>query len=43
LRRFADWLVSEDEIDSNPLAGMQQPTLDKKVIEPLTDDTSAHY
>src|ERR1700733_4809526 len=33
LRRFADWLGSEDEIDTNPLAGMQQPKLDRKVVE----------
>jgi site-specific recombinase XerD len=38
LRRFADWLVTEDEIDTNPLAGMQQPKLDKKVVEALSDD-----
>jgi site-specific recombinase XerD len=38
LRRFADWLVSEDEIDTNPLAGMQQPKLDRKVVEALSDD-----
>jgi site-specific recombinase XerD len=38
LRRFADWLVTEDEIDTNPLAGMQQPKLDRKVVEALSDD-----
>jgi integrase/recombinase XerD len=38
LRRFADWLVAEDEIDTNPLAGMQQPKLDRKVVEALSDD-----
>lgn len=38
LRRFCDWLVAEDEIDTNPLAGMQQPKLDRKVVEALSDD-----
>lgn len=38
LRRFCDWLAAEDEIPSNPLAGMQQPKLDRKVVEALSDD-----
>lgn len=38
LRQFSEWLVTEGEIPSNLLKGMQQPKLDKKVIEALTDD-----
>lgn len=38
LRQFANWLVAEGEIPSNLLKGMQQPKLDKKVVNPLTDD-----
>jgi site-specific recombinase XerD len=37
LRRFAMWLAREGELASDPLAGMIPPTLDTKVIHPLTD------
>jgi integrase/recombinase XerD len=38
LRRIADWLVREGEIDGDPVLAVQPPKLDKKVIEPLSDD-----
>ena len=38
LRRFAAWLVDEGELDADPLLGMKQPKLDRKVVEALTDD-----
>lgn len=38
LKRFTAWAADEDEIPSDPLAGMRQPKLDTKVIEPLSDD-----
>jgi site-specific recombinase XerD len=38
LRRFGAWLVAEDEIDTNPIASIQQPKIDKKVVEALSDD-----
>jgi site-specific recombinase XerD len=38
LRRFAAWLVDEGELDTDPLLGMKQPQLDRKVVEALTDD-----
>jgi integrase/recombinase XerD len=38
VRRFAKWLVAEGELDADPLLGIAPPKLDRKVIEPLTDD-----
>ncbi len=38
LRAFARWLVSEGEIDADPLAGIQPPKIPTKVVEALTDD-----
>lgn len=35
-RRFSAWLAEEGEIDADPLAGMQAPSLDEKVIMPLS-------
>lgn len=34
-RRFTAWLAEEKEIPADPLAGMQGPSLDEKVIMPL--------
>jgi site-specific recombinase XerD len=38
VRRFARWLVDEGEYDSDPLLGIKQPKLDRKVVDALTDD-----
>ena len=38
LKRFVAWLVDEGEVDADPLLGMKQPQLDRKVVEALTDD-----
>jgi integrase len=38
VRRFTAWLVDEGELDTDPLLGMKQPKLDRKVVEALTDD-----
>ena len=38
VRRFARWLVDEGELESDPLIGVKQPKLDKKVVHALTDD-----
>lgn len=38
LRRFAVWLVDEGELPADPLAGMKQPKVDRKVVEALSDD-----
>ena len=38
LRRFASWLTAEGEYDADPLLGLTPPKLDRKVIEPLSDD-----
>jgi site-specific recombinase XerC len=37
MRRFANWLVEEGEVDLDPLIGVKAPKLDRTVIEPLTD------
>lgn len=37
VRRFAEFLVEEGEVDSNPLLGIRAPKLDQAVVEPLTD------
>ena len=38
VRRFAAWLVEEQEIPTDPLLGVKAPKLDTQVIEPLTTD-----
>jgi integrase len=38
LRRFGAWLADEGETDSNPVAGMSPPKLDKKIVPKLSDD-----
>lgn len=38
VRRFSAWLGEEGELDADPLIGLKGPKLDRKVIEPLTDD-----
>jgi integrase len=38
VRRFADWLVAEGELDDNPLAGLKPPKVDTKVV-PVLDDS----
>jgi integrase/recombinase XerD len=38
LKRFAAWLVDEGELDTDPLVGLKQPRIDRKVINALTDD-----
>jgi site-specific recombinase XerD len=38
VRRYAVWLVSEDELDQDPFVGLQPPKLDKKVVDTFTDD-----
>ena len=38
IRRFSAWLTDEGELDSDPLIGVRQPKLDRKVVEALTDD-----
>jgi site-specific recombinase XerD len=37
VRRFAAWLVEEEEMAVDPLLGIKAPQLDSKVIEPLTE------
>ena len=38
VRRFSDWLLAEQEQDTDPLAGLKAPKLDRPVTQPLTDD-----
>jgi site-specific recombinase XerD len=38
LRRFSAWLVDEDELPTDLLAGMRPPRLDQKVVHPLSDE-----
>lgn len=38
VRRFAEWLEEEGEIESDPLLGIKAPKLDLQVIEPLTTE-----
>jgi integrase/recombinase XerD len=38
IRRFSAWLTAEGEFDVDPLLGLVSPKLDRKVIEPLSDD-----
>lgn len=36
VRRFTAWLLAEDEINTDPFAGVKPPKLDEKVTEPHT-------
>jgi site-specific recombinase XerD len=38
LKRFAAWLTTEGELDSDPLLGSKPPKVDRKVVQALTDD-----
>lgn len=38
LRRFSAWLAEEGEIDTDQLAGMRSPKLDRKVVPALAED-----
>jgi site-specific recombinase XerD len=38
VRRFAVWLTDEGELPADPLLGIKQPKIDRKVIEALTED-----
>jgi site-specific recombinase XerD len=38
IRRFAAWLVDEGELTADPLLGIKQPKIDRKVVEALSDD-----
>jgi site-specific recombinase XerD len=38
VRRFSGWLTEEGEQGADPLYGLRSPSLDKPVVEPLTDD-----
>ncbi len=38
IRRFSAWLAVEGELVDDPLLGIKQPKLDKKVVEALTDE-----
>jgi site-specific recombinase XerD len=41
LRRFSAWLAAEDELAADPLLGIKQPKIDKKVVDALTDEELA--
>lgn len=38
VRQFAKWLLDEGEIEHNPFTRMTQPTVDEKLVEPLTTE-----
>lgn len=38
VRRFVAWAVAEEEIDTDPLAGIKPPKSDTEIVQPLTDD-----
>lgn len=38
VRRFSVWLADEGELPVDPLVGLKQPKLDRKVVDALTDD-----
>ncbi|MGA7050889.1 MAG: tyrosine-type recombinase/integrase [Mycobacterium sp.] len=38
LRRYAAWLMSDGQLDTNPLAGLPTPKQDRQLTEALTDD-----
>lgn len=37
VRRFSAWLADEGEIPSDPIAHVKSPTIDAKVVQPLTE------
>jgi site-specific recombinase XerD len=38
LRQFTAWAAAEGELDEDPLAGMRSPTVDVKVVQPLSTE-----
>jgi site-specific recombinase XerD len=38
VKRFSAWLTDEGELPVDPLIGVKQPKIDRKVVEALTDD-----
>lgn len=38
LRQFSRWLAAEGELDADPLVSMKPPSLDQKLIHPLSTD-----
>lgn len=38
LKRYAAWLVDENELSANPLVGLKPPKGDRKVVHALTDE-----
>jgi site-specific recombinase XerD len=38
LRRFSAWMTEEEILDRDPLLGIKQPKIDRKVVDALTDD-----
>ncbi len=38
IRRFSAWLTAEGEYNVDPLLGLVSPKLDRKVVEPLSDE-----
>lgn len=41
MRRFCGWLVDEDELETNPMQGMSQPTMPAEPVPVITDDELA--
>ena len=37
VRRFANWLAEENEVDVDPLLGIKGVKIDTKIVQPLTD------
>lgn len=37
MRRFCGWLVAEDELDTNPMRGLSQPTMPAEPVPVITD------
>ncbi|MBO0680345.1 tyrosine-type recombinase/integrase [Mycolicibacterium sp. S2-37] len=38
VKQFSAWLTAEGELPTDPLFGIKQPKVDRKVVEALTDD-----
>lgn len=38
VRQFARWLIAEGEIEHNPFRDVEMPSVDEKLVEPLTDE-----
>lgn len=38
VKRLSKWLLTEDEQDIDPLAGLRPPTQKEKLVQPLTED-----